>query len=404
MDAIDTSAHPPRPLQRRVRRGIAYGASLAMPVPRTAAFVASQWWRARTGTKSWPAPHLSPAFVGLVALDEFIVQAMKTPGQFPRRADYERAYAELHQMHALHEARGWDDAETYHVAPPPQLEIPIRRAPVYMRGWRYLRFPSGYAPHEGEPGTERWHAHAPNTDVHAFVLQGDPRRPWVVCLHPFGTGYGVLDARTFRAVALHRELGYNVMLPALPLHGPRKIHPFSGTGFMTYNPVDIVHGLAQSAWDVRLLLSWIRAQGGERIALYGTSLGAHVSSLVASLDDGLAGVILGVPTSNLLDVFARHVPLRLRKRAEEWGLLGAESRRIHSVVTPLSLQPKVARDRRFIYAATGDRMATPKQAYQIWTHWEEPAVKWFDSNHIGFLWSDDVATFVRDALHTSLDT
>jgi hypothetical protein len=49
-----------------------------------------------------------------------------------------------------------------------------------------------------------------------------------------------------------------------------------------------VHATAQAVWDVRRLLSWIRSQEPDSsIGLNSISLGGYVTSLVASLEDGL---------------------------------------------------------------------------------------------------------------------
>jgi pimeloyl-ACP methyl ester carboxylesterase len=394
-------------LPRGVRRGLVYGAGIALSAPRTLAFVGSEVWRSRRGDADGPPFNLSPALVAQVAVDELIVALMSTPGRYPRRADYERAREEILAADDLFKRRGWVNRPRTHFADPgvPQSALVMRER--YMgAGWEHLVFPSNYDPDPEHPGRERWLAYEPNRNVHASMLRvrGEPQRPWIVCLHPFGTGYPQLDAFSFRAVPLRREAALNVVLPALPLHGPRRIGRMSGDGFMTPNVVDIGHGLAQSVWVVRRLLAWIRSQGGKQIALYGASLGAHVASLVASLEPDLSCVIAGVPTSDIAEIFIRHTPRRLRERAAEYLMSGEEARRIHRVVSPLAHEPAVAHERRFIFAASGDRMAGAEQAHDLWRHWGEPEIAWFDQNHIAFLFSGGVARFVRRALEKSFAT
>ena len=45
------------------------------------------------------------------------------------------------------------------------------------------------------------------------------------------------------------------------------------------------------------------------IGLNGMSLGGFISSLVASLDDGLTCAILGVPVADLVELVGRHAGL-----------------------------------------------------------------------------------------------
>jgi hypothetical protein len=46
----------------------------------------------------------------------------------------------------------------------------------------------------------------------------------------------------------------------------------------------------------------------------------------------------------------------------------------------------------------GDRMSTPKQAYRLWLHWDQPRLAWYGGNHVGFFWSGAVERFVRSSL------
>ena len=93
----------------------------------------------------------------------------------------------------------------------------------------------------------------------------------------------------FRAWHLHEDLGLNVALPVLPMHGPRK----RGLPRVRASRVRIRSTTCtpplRSVWDVRRLLSWIRSQEPESpIGLNSMSLGAYIASLVASLEDGLS--------------------------------------------------------------------------------------------------------------------
>ena len=79
-----------------------------------------------------------------------------------------------------------------------------------------------------------------------------------------------------------------------------------------------------------------------------------------------------------------------------------ESKRLLSVVSPLSVTPLVPRERRFLYAASHDRVAdTADQAYHLCKHWERADVLWFGGAHLGVAWSGDVTSFVRHGLATA---
>jgi hypothetical protein len=78
-------------------------------------------------------------------------------------------------------------------------------------------------------------------------------------------------------------------------HGPRRVFGRSGDGFLTGDFVDTLHAQAQAVWGVRRLVGWLRANQATAIGLYGISLGAYTSALVASLEDDLSCVIAGIP-------------------------------------------------------------------------------------------------------------
>ncbi|MEX2394100.1 MAG: alpha/beta hydrolase family protein [Actinomycetota bacterium] len=388
---------------KRVGRALEYAAGIGMAIPRTIAFSGSAWLRSRR--EDMPStPHLTPAFVAQVALDELILAAMKTPGRFPHRADYTTAKEEMLAAYALFRENGWDgDASTYHVAPPPPRGVEI--TPGFWMGerWKHLRFDSSFDPFVMDTARKRWLDYEPNTTMHAWVREQDVTAPWIVCVHPYGTGRSLVSSFMFRANQLAEELGVNVAMVVLPLHGARGPGVWSTTAFMTYNPVDFLLGLTQSVWDVRRFIAWVRERGGGPVALYGVSLGAHVSATVAGLDDQLAGVVAGVPTCDLLEVFLRHVPARLKPRAIEHQLISEETRALLRVTSPLTYPPLIPRERLFIFAGTGDRMAPPSQALALWRHWNEPEIRWYDVNHMAFMWNSAITEFVQDALRRSLD-
>src|SRR4030095_8478442 len=118
--------------------------------------------------------------------------------------------------------------------------------------------------------------------------------PWLIGVHGFGMGTPLTNFPVFQPERLHRELGWNVVLARLPLHGRRGVGRMSGGEVLAPDYLRIVHLLAQGAWDVRRLVAWIRARGGTQIALYGISLGGYVSSLVCALEDDLARVLAGL--------------------------------------------------------------------------------------------------------------
>lgn len=348
-----------------------------------------------------PEPRLNVAVAWQVALDECVLAMMNNPSRLPDPDDLARVGDEVAAARELFRQRGWLDSPVEYHRDPPPLDRPGVR-PARWLGLRYeqLMFESGYEPHPGEPGRERWLGYEPNRTAYGWVLrhQGPPR-PWLVCLHGFGTGRAYMDFYAFRAAFLHHALGLNLAIPVHAMHGPRSVGRFSGAEFMSYDLMNMVHGMAQSAWDVRRILSWIRAtQDPSAVGVYGVSLGGYLTGLMAGLEGELDCAIAGIPVSDLPTLMNHHAPDRLRRRADSEHLLGDKVADLLRVVSPLALEPRVPHDRRFVFAGRIDRMATPHQAQRLWEHWDRPRMAWYDGNHVGFLWSHRVDRFVQEAL------
>jgi len=377
---------------------------LAQAAPRTAAFLTRSWARSRV-----PGLESSKPTIGLAAqvlLDEVLMAAMKNPRLFPSDDDYERAGRDIEAAHQMWSERGWlDDPESYHRDPDVPMGCMVTRRRALNVNYEHLTFPSGYEPHAGEPCRERWLSYEANRTAHAWLVRArEPGRPWLVCVHGWGMGSSpLMDLRAFRARRLAHELGLNLLLPVLPLHGARAKHgAHGGEGFMTIDLIDAVHGFAQAAWDIRSAIRWIRFHEPEaHVGIYGLSLGGYTSALTASLEDDLACVIAGIPATDLVDLYRRHSPLKVRRKALESGALGPEAVDVHRVVSPLVLSPKPPRDRRFLFAGIGDRMSTSRQARRLWEHWEQPRMAWYSGGHVGFFFAGQISAFVEDALTSS---
>jgi hypothetical protein len=298
--------------------------------------------------------------------------------------------------------RGWlARPDSYHRTPPPLAPTDVKASRGWALGLGYERiaYESGFVPRAGEPGGERWMAYEPNRIATATVVRHrGEARPWVVCFHGFSMGYPFMDFVGLQTSRLHRELGLNVALPVLPLHGPRKVTFVSGEPFLSFDMMNTVHGLTQAVWDIRRLLSWISDQGATTIGLYGVSLGAYVVALLSGIEQGLDVAVAGIPVVDFPSLFQAHSPVHIRARSIEHNILGGAAEDVCRVVSPMSFEPKIPRDRRYLFAGYGDRMAGTKQAMMLWEHWDRPTISWYPGNHVGYLWSRQVESFLGDSL------
>ncbi|BCI89305.1 hypothetical protein NIIDMKKI_45110 [Mycobacterium kansasii] len=219
-------------------------------------------------------------------------------------------------------------------------------------------------------------------------------------MHGTEMGRAPLDLALFRSWKLHDELGLNIVMPVLPMHGPRARGLPKGAVFPGEDVLDNVHATAQGVWDIRRLLSWIRLQEPESlIGLNGLSLGGYIASLVASLEEGLTCAILGVPVADLVELLGRHSGLH-RDDPRRDTVKMAEP--IGRMISPLSLTPLVPMAGRFIYAGVADQLVHPReQVTRLWEHWGKPEIVWYPGGHTGFFRSRPVQRFVEEALQQS---
>jgi hypothetical protein len=348
---------------------------------------------------------MSAWLIGKIAADEAAC-AFRRWRTHPRpAADWTRIASEVAAAAALHEAQGWcADPAAYHRPPPPPREVHSTAARAAGVDFEHVQFDSGYAPPADEPGAARWKQYAPCATAHAWLLRRDsPRRPWLVCIPGYGMGMPLLDLGSFAASRLAAELDVNVVLPVLPLHGPRRIGRMSGDGYFAGDCLDTLHAQAQAVWDIRRLIAWIRAQGGRTIGAYGLSLGGYTAALLAALEPRLACVVAGIPAADFVHLAQIHTPAAILAPALELGLDWATVERALRVVSPLAMPPRVPWARRYLFAGTADRIVPLAQPRRLWRHWQRPQAIWYRGTHLSFAWESRLHAWLGAALRSHLD-
>ena len=387
-----------RPSRRQPPGARALGAVVG-PFTRTGSYYA-QSWRDYLDRQPHELPIARPTIALAVhALrDEIVLLGLRARRPVSDVHEFDRINREVVAALDFYGRRGWlDKPEGFFASPPPLTDVTIRQMKGRRRSHERIVFDSGYKPYPGEPGRKRWLSYSANDREYALMLRHKEPRPWLVCVHGAEMGRAALDLTLFRAWHLHQDLGLNVVLPVLPMHGPRGRGLPKGAVYPGEDVMDNVHATAQAVWDVRRLLSWIRAQQPESpIGLNSISLGGYVTSLVASLEDGLTCAILGVPVADLIELLGRHAGLE-RHDPRRHTVTLAEP--IGRMVSPLSLCPRVPMSGRFIYAGVADRLVHPReQVVRLWEHWGRPEIVWYHGGHTGFFESHPVQRFVDDAL------
>lgn len=316
----------------------------------------------------------------------------KTPPLSP-----EQTQAELTTTSGLFDKHGWSTSPaTYHRQPPALLDSQVTtpRMHSWPRRHESITFASGFQPRSMEPAADRWPRNTGNDTVFVRLLRHHTTaRPWVVCLHGFGMNASRFDLTPLWANHLHVKGGFNVAVPALPFHGPRR-SPDCGQ-LLSLDLVMTLHAISQAIWDVRRLIRWIHHIGGTAVGVYGLSLGGYLATLLAGIEP-VECVAAGIPFTDVLGLMAHHHP-----PPEYLDVLrGDATANAFRVVSPLAATPVV--DRRAVFAGRADRLIPTSHSAALEHVWQQSAVRWYDGGHIGYMWSRETKAFVTDFLRDAL--
>ncbi len=354
------------------------------------------WFRAsRRGPGSLPPPaQRSVRQAGEVGVDELFLAANALVQPVPHRGTLRAA---IDDTARLVDALGGREPLELHPEPAPLLDPYVKRAWSYGTRIERVEFPSECHLPPEVARRAPWLGAPQCATAHAVVLRHSGRpRPWVVCVHGAGQGRSS-DLVAFRARHLHRDLGLNVALPVLPLHGRRLVRGARVPGFDF--PANVA-ALLQGVHDIRRLLSWVIAQDAPHVAVYGVSLGAYTASAVAGVEPAVGTVVAGIPVSRLSQLLAYHLERFGGPRARVMGpLMRSEPlEALGALVDPLALPVMPSPQRRFVFAGLGDAVTTPEQALDLWEHWGRPRIEWYPGGHVGHVWSKEVHRFVDEIL------
>jgi len=345
-----------------------------------------------------PAARLDTRTAAQVAVDEVLLSTMALTRDSPWGRERERILHEAEEAQAQFAAQGWlEKPDGYHRDPPDLTEVEVSHGRTLGTDYETWCFESGYEPVPGEPARERWLGYVANRTARARVLRarGGEERPWLLCIHGYQMGWPFTDVGAFRRIWQRYDL--NVVLPVLPLHGPRKMGRRSGDGFLDGDVLNSVHAEAQAMWDMRRLLSYLRGPvGASKVGAFGLSLGGYNTALLASLDGDLACAIPGIPACDFSRLMWRHgAPLEL-KAVEHHGMVQQIADDVLSVISPLALEPLVPKQHRAIFAGTADRLVPPDQVHDLWVHWGEPRIHWYQGAHMTFMLDPAVERLIRE--------
>lgn len=353
-----------------------------------------------------PSAEMTPLLALRAALDNIVVGVfVSVPKVVQGEAEIRRVADELDQALGVFSANGWhENPDALIETPPPLVNPQIKPATLMGHQVELLRFESEYQPHPSLPGGERWNSYTPNREARAIVIRSDDDkpRPWLICIHGYQMGVPLLDLNLFDPKFLHQELGCNLILPLLPLHGGRKIRWLSGDGYFNGDVMDTFNAVRQSQWDIRRLISWARAQGGDKIGALGYSLGGYNTALLSTFE-ALDLVVPCIPLTDIPDIFEFHGPRQILDAIAEQGASIDRAKLLMAPLSPLARRSKTPLDKRHIIAGLADEIIPPGHVNQLEAHWQTGRVTWFQGSHLVFkdlaVIDQTIAKLVKTHLH-----
>jgi hypothetical protein len=171
----------------------------------------------------------------------------------------------------------------------------------------------------------------------------------------------------FQPEYLHEELGLNLIMPVLPMHGPRDTGGLiSGERTLSGDVMDTLHTGAQAIWDLKRIVWWLReSEGAPAIGALGHSLGGYAVSLLASLEEDLDCVVAGNPAVDPSHLFWNNALAVATHSLSAEGVREETFKALLRPVSPLALEPVVPHERRAIFAGVADRVVPPVQAHSL---------------------------------------
>lgn len=317
------------------------------------------------------------------AVDEAMLGYFVTTARVPSGDDARQMCEDALKLETLLSARGWlAHPERYHRSPETPRQINVQTAQLFGFEYEQVSFDSGFQPEPEIPGAESWLRHESNGRTVAWVMRHPgPPRPWLMCLHGYRMGRPSLDFSMFRPAHLFDRLGLNLIMPVLPLHGPRKIGVLSGDRYLDGNVLDLLFAQTQALWDLRRWLLWLRSvENDPTVGVWSVSLGAYNAALLAQYEAELDFVVTATPVVDLGGLLWRFVPPAHQRYYSEHGLAESRFRDILRVVSPLQRPPLPDASRLHIIGGTADRVVLPIHPMKLAEHWKVP-VNWYNGSH-----------------------
>ncbi|MBI2928675.1 MAG: alpha/beta hydrolase family protein [Verrucomicrobia bacterium] len=205
------------------------------------------------------------------------------------------------------------------------------------------------------------------------------RQPTVVLLHGWNGELQFATHFPYWARKL-RQVGVNAAMIELPYHGRRRPRgPGAVRNFISGDVLRVLEATRQALADVRALVAWLAGQGCPAVGLWGVSLGAWLSGLLACAEPRVQFVVLLSPVADI------------ERAVGELAFCEPIRRGLANTPLPLSAlnlatqQPKLPADRILILKSEHDLLAPAQTIEGLWEAWHGSELWRLPHGHISVL-------------------
>jgi dienelactone hydrolase len=223
-----------------------------------------------------------------------------------------------------------------------------------------------------------------NNTVHGRLYKASEPwtdKPTLVLLHGWNahTAYRTLFPHLARRLT---RRGVNVAMFELPYHSRRKPRGRRAVrNFLSGDLVHVAQATHQAMADARALIAWLKEQGCPHIGLWGISLGAWLSGMLACIESRVDFAVLMTPVARMDRLIAELdfcAPIRRS--------LGATKMQLDSL-NLATRRPKVARENILVVASEHDLFAPIATIEELCAAWGGPELWRPRHGHISILMS-----------------
>ena len=204
---------------------------------------------------------------------------------------------------------------------------------------------------------------------------------------------------------LLNRLGINAAMIELPYHARRRPRqPGAIDNFISHDPVRMLEATQQATADLRAVLGWLRTEGSPVIGMWGISLGAWLTGLVAAMEPAVRFAVFMSPVVSL-DHAIRDLPFCAPIR-ESMGDRGFNLGRLNLV----NRVPQCVPSGVLLIESLQDLFAPPETVEEVWRAWRKPEIWRVPHGHISVLASVPIMQRVsrwvseRSASRLGIDT